>query len=227
MPGNRIVRRRSVHLLGLERLAQVARPRAPIRRRPEPQGVDGPGALDGLGDGAVERRVRRRLALVGRRRALEVPAHDQQQRARRRTSRSRPPARARGTRTIVSEMRHDGDDHARDAEAHRVLELVDVVRRARHEVARAGPLDDGQRQGRDRLDELLAQLGEHLLAEHHRRALREPDEHGLREHGDGADGDQRVDVRRRGAAGDGVDEHAQQPRPGQPGDRGQRVQRRR
>src|SRR5690606_7112878 len=108
-------------------------------------------------------------------------------------------------------------------EAHGVLHAVDVGRGARHEVSRARALDDGQRKARHALEELLAQLGEHGLAEHHGRALRVAHEHGLSEHGDEQDEHRLVDDARARPGDDGVDHAPEQPRAGETRGRGAAV----
>jgi hypothetical protein len=50
-------------------------------------------------------------------------------------------------------------------EPHDLRHLVDVARRARQQVTRAGPLDRPQRQRQDPVEERLAQLAQHLLTE--------------------------------------------------------------
>ncbi len=107
-----------------------------------------------------------------------------------------------------------------------MLDAVDVVRGARDQVARARALDGGQGEGRDGLDQVLAQLGEHRLAEHHGQPLRVPAQHGLRDDRARADGDDGRHVRGRGAVRDGVDEAAEQPRPDEARDGGERVEHR-
>ena len=75
----------------------------------------------------------------------------------------------------------DRDQRLGDGEADRARERVDVGRRARDEVAGAGALDGRERQREHAPHEVLAQLGEHLLREHERRAPREPGEDRLRD----------------------------------------------
>jgi hypothetical protein len=98
-----------------------------------------------------------------------------------------------------------------------------VVRR--HQVAGAGPLDRRQGQRDDPLHELLAQLGEDLLAEDEGLPPREPGHHGLHHDGDGEHGCEPVDVGDPGARPHLVDQAAEQSRAGQPGERSERVQR--
>ena len=123
------------------------------------------------------------------------------------------------SRIVTPEMSVSGN-----REAHRACERVDVRGRARDEIARARPLDDGERQREHLAHEVLAQVGEHLLREHERRAPREPGEHRLRDHRDDEHGDDAVDVRGRRALVHRLDEVAEQERPDEPGQRGERVQ---
>ena len=190
----------------------------------EAERIDGAAAVDGLADGARHRRVGRPLPEVARRGALQVPAHADQDR--------RQPDDARERRDRADEHRgddgqqdrHRGDQRLGDGEADRARQRVDVGGRARDEIAGARTLDDGERQREHLAHEVLAQAREHLLREHERRAAREPGQDRLREHGRGQDGDEPVDVPGRRPVLDGLDEQAEQPRPGEAGHGGEPVQ---
>ena len=71
----------------------------------------------------------------------------------------------RRTRRRWSAPRYQATTRSRDGEPHGVRQRVDVPGGAGDQVAGAGALDRRQRQRDDPLHELLAQLGEHLLAE--------------------------------------------------------------
>ncbi len=143
---------------------------SPSRRRTcsllEAQRLDGPGALDGLGEGRVDPGVRRALAQVAVLGAGEVPPQpDHQRRDAEQAGQRHPPADRDGG--------HEGQDGGDQGDrplgqrvADRPAELVDVARGPGEEVARAGGLDDadGQREGVGH--EVLPQLRQHLLAEH-------------------------------------------------------------
>ena len=109
--------------------------------------------------------------------------------------------------------RRDGaDEDRRDAEADDVRERLDVVRRARDEVAGAGPLDGRQRQLDDPAHELLAQLGEDRLAHDERGPAGEPRDDGLHDDGAGDPERERVDDLERPPVADLVDEQADDAR---------------
>ena len=111
-------------------------------------------------DDAVEPGVGGALPQVAVAGALEVPARASARApAPRRAARARPAASEEGRHRRRDHRRH-GDEDRRDAEPDDVRERLDVVGRARHEVAGAGPLDGRQRQAHRAGDELLAQLGE-------------------------------------------------------------------
>ena len=124
------------------------------------------------------------------------------------------------------DRRRDGpDEDRRDAEPDDVRERLDVVRRARDEVAGAGALDGRQRQLDDALHELLAQLGEDRLAHDERGPAREPRDDGLHDDRTGDPEREAVDDGERAAVADLVDEQADDARRDEGGHGGDRVQR--
>ena len=210
--------------LGGERLALVRVdpvPPAPAQA----ERVDRAGALDRLADRAVERRVRGRLAQVARRGPAQVPARGQQQRRHAHEQRQRDAP-------VHGDGGDDGEQHGRrrdqdprHAEPHGVLHPVDVVGGPAQQVTGAGPLDHRQRQPGHRGDELLAQLGEHRLAEHQGRALGVAD----RARSGRARRSTRTPTARSTNAPVGprrrrVDDPAEQPRPREAGERREGVQ---
>ena len=193
----------------------------------EPEGLHGPGALDGLGQRRVDRGVRRGLAQVAVLGPGEVPAQPDHQRRQAETHRQQhPPAdRHRG-----DERDDRGDDRDRplgQRPAHRPAELVDVAAGAGEQVAGAGRLDHADRQRQRVADEVLAQLGQHLLAEHLAGQPRVAREHRLHDQEDGQRQHHLVHVADGRALVDRLDEVAEQPGCGQPGQRGTEVQRQR
>ena len=145
----------------------------------EAERLDGARALDGLGQRRVDLGVRRGLAQVAVLGAGEVPAQpDHQRRDAEQAGQRDPPADATGG----GEGEHGG--HHRDRPlgqrvAHRPAELVDVAAGAGQQVAGAGRLDDADRQRERVADEVLAQLGQHLLAEHLAEVAGVAGQHGL------------------------------------------------
>ena len=197
---------------------------ASTRRRPEVERLDRAGALDGLGEGRVHDRVRRVLAQVAVLGAGEVPAqpHDQRRDAEQAGDRDPPADADRGDER--DDRRDDRDRPLGQRPADRPAELVDVAAGAGQQVAGAGRLDDADRQRERVADEVLAQLRQHLLAEHLAGQPGVPGEHRLQDQEAGQRQDDLVDVRRRGAGLDGLDQVAQQPRRGQGGHGGEDVQ---
>ena len=104
------------------------------------------------------------------------------------------------------------------------LELVDVAAGAGEQVAGAGGLDRADRQRQRVADEVLAQPGQHLLAERLAEVPRVPGEHGLQDEEAGEVHDDAVDVGRGRALVDRLHEATEQPGRGQCGERGQQVQ---
>ena len=168
---------------------------AATRSPAEAQRLDGAGALDGLGEGGVDAGVRRALAQVAVLGAGEVPPQpDHQRRHAEQAGQRDPPADPdRG-----DEGEHRGDDGDRplgQRPAHRPAELVDVAAGPGQQVAGAGRLDDADRQRERVVDEVLAQLGQHLLAEHLASVARVAGQHGLQRAGSPpASSDDLVDV---------------------------------
>jgi hypothetical protein len=109
-------------------------------------------------------------------------------------------------------------------EAHRAGQRVDVGRGARDEIACARPLDRRKREAEHTTHEILAELGEDLLREHEGRPPGEPREDGLEDEKRGEDEDDLVHVRARRPILHGLDESAEQRRPGEAGGRGRGVQ---
>ena len=121
----------------------------------------------------------------------------------------------------------DGDRPLGQRPAHRPAELVDVAAGPGQQVAGAGRLDDADRQRQRVADEVLAQLGQHLLAEHLAGQPRVPGQDRLGHQEPGQHEDDLVDVADGGALVDGLDEVADQPRRGQSGQGRRDVQRQR
>ena len=197
-------------------------PAGALRR--EAERLDGAPAVDRLAGGARHRRVRRALPEVAGGRVAEVPARPDEQ------DRRSDETGQRGDRAHPD---RGGDDeergHARDRrlgnrEPDRARERVDVGGRARDEVADPGPLDRRERQREDAAHEVVAQLGEHPLREHERRAAGEEREDGLGDEEDRQDRDDPVDLRRVDLRLQPLDERAEQRRPDEPGGGGERVE---
>ncbi len=116
----------------------------------EPERLDGPGALDGLGEGRVDPGVRRALAQVAVLGAGEVPPQPDHQRRDAEQARERdPPADRDGGH----EGQHGGDQRDRplgQRVADRPAELVDVARGPGEQVARARRTRRRRRAGRGR-----------------------------------------------------------------------------
>ena len=179
------------------------------------QRLDRAAALDRLADDAGDLCVGGPLPEVAGGRAAEVPAcaDDERQHAGKageRRGRTHPD----GGHDRQHD-RHGGDQSLRDGEADGALHRGHIGGRARDEIAGAGAFDGRERQREHAVHELLAQLGEHLLGEHERRAAREPRQHRLREQERGEHEHRLVDVRARGAFVDGLDEAAEQRRAGE------------
>ena len=188
------------------------------------QRVHGARAVDRLGDDAVHHRVGGPFAQVAGRRVPEVPP-------RREPQQREPDDDGQGHHPAGEERRDAGDRHGddghedrRDPEPGDVRQRLDVVGRARDEVAGTGALDRRQRQRDDAVHELLAQLGEEVLAHPERRPAREPRQHRLGDDRDGEADGEAVDRRDVALLGHRVDEQADDPRGGQRGRRGERVQ---
>ncbi len=99
--------------------------------------------------------------------------------------------------------------------ADRPAELVDVAAGARQQVARAGGLDDADRQRERVADEVLAQLGQHLFAQHLAEEPGVAGEHRLEQQEAGQQESDPVDDRDGRALLDRLHEVAEQPWRGQ------------
>ena len=191
---------------------------------PEAERVDRTAAVDRLADGAGHRRVGGALPEVALRRPLQVPPRPDQDRRQADDARQRCDRADEDGGDDRQQDRDRRDERLRNREADGARERVDVRGRARDEIARARALDHGERQREHLAHEVLAQIGEDLLREHERRAPREPGQHRLRDHGDGEHRDDAVDVAGRRALIHRLDERAEQERPDEPGQSGERVQ---
>ena len=200
---------------------------AATRSRPQAERLDGARALDGLGEGRVDRGVRRGLAQVAGLGAGEVPAQPEHQRRQPEHDRPEHPPADRDRGDEGDDRGDHGDGPLGQRPAHRPAELVDVTAGAGEQVAGAGRLDHADRERECVADEVLAQLGQHLLAEHLAGQPRVAGQDRLdheerREHGDDP-----VDVADRGALVHGLDEITDQPGRGQGGQRRRDVERQR
>jgi hypothetical protein len=122
-----------------------------------------------LRDDRRHRRVGVALGQVAGRGPLEVPPrrhvderHEDQHRQRH--DRGHEEGRCRG-----EHRRHEGDQRLGHREADGAREGVDVAGRTRQQVTSAGALDRAERKCEHLRQELLAQVGQHLLAEHRTR----------------------------------------------------------
>ena len=102
--------------------------------------------------------------------------------------------------------------------------MLDVAGGAGDQVAGAGRLDRAEGQAEDAVEELLAQLGQHPLAEGVGGQAGHPDQHHLGDQGGQHGQGDLVDPPGGGAAADLVDQQAEQGRAGQPGHGGRGVQ---
>ena len=191
----------------------------------EAERLDGAHAIHRLADGAAEGGVGGELALVARARPLQVPPGGDDEDGDAREHRD-------GHRRVDQERGDDGQnggdaghEDARHAEPDGLGDRLDVVGAAREQVTRPGRLDRGEREAGDGREELLPQLGEDALAEHHRLALREPDQDRLaHDRAEQHEGD-RVDAARvERVSGDAADDQADEGRTGEAGDGGEGVQ---
>ena len=142
--------------------------------------LDGPPGVHRLREHGGHRRVSGRLRAVGR----TAPAGS--------TSGSRPPAPARATSTAGASGGAVTTSPPSSSAAHTtpmascgtasriaLAEPVDVRRDPGQQIARAGPLQDARRQPDRPYEEVLAQVGQHPLAEHRAAQPHLPYEHGL------------------------------------------------
>ena len=188
------------------------------------QRVDGPGALHGLGQPVGHRRVRGVLPQVAGRRPVQVPAGadpDDRYGDQQRQGQQRPDQHQRADH---QEHRDHRDHRLGHREPHAPRQRVDVTGGPGQQVTRAGPLHGGQRQAEHPLDELLAQVGQDPLAEAGRGQMREVHQNRLHHHETGDRPGEPVDHPDPVVVLDRLDEIAQQPRPGQAGDRRHHVQ---
>ena len=190
----------------------------------EPERIHGAAAVDRFPHGARHRGVRRPLPEVPRRCAAQVPARPDQDRRQPDHTGQRQDRADDDGRDDRQQDGDCGDQRLGDREAHRARERVDVGCRAGDEIACARPLDDGERQREHLAHEVLAQMREHPLREHERRAARKPGQHRLRDDGYDENCDQTVDVRGRRALLHRLDQLAEQERTDEAGDGCERVQ---
>lgn len=199
----------------------------PVRQRDPPRAeavrLDGAARVDRLGEGPGHRRVPRRLRAVRRGRPPEVPAaaHDQQRSREQRGQRER---RGRDREAAEQQSRpHEADGQLGHGLAHGVGEPVDVRGDPGEQIARARPLQDARRQP-DRADqEVLPQVGEHLLAEHRAAQPDHPYEDGLDEQRGREQADRALQMELPRTRGQLVHHRTEQVRAGHRGDHGDRV----
>jgi hypothetical protein len=191
----------------------------------EPQGLDGAAALDRLGDPAGQPRPGGHLAPVAVGGAPQVPAgREPQQRQHDQHRRQRDPGRHSDRGGDGQGPGDDGDQGLGHAEAHHLGDVLDVAGGAGDQVAGAGRLDRAQGEAEHAVQELLAQLGQHPLAEGVGGQPAHPVEHHLGDQGGQHGQGDLVHPPGGGAATDLVDQQAEQGRAGQPGQGGGGVQ---
>lgn len=128
--------------------------------------LDGATRVHGLGEGGGDGGVTGGLGAVGGRCALEVPATADQQDGHGDQYGGGERRRGHGESAEQQGHPHHADGELRYGFAHRVGEPVDVRGDAGQQVARAGPLENAGRQPDRPYEEVLAQIGQHPLAEH-------------------------------------------------------------
>ncbi len=182
-------------------------------RRGEPERLDGPRSLDGLGQRGVDPRVGRTFVDVGLRRPAQIAAHRP-----RRGGEGRQ--RRQGEHDGVEQHRHDGehhgeerDDRHRYAVLHRPTHRADVAGDPGDQVAGAGTLHTPQGEPQDRAHDVFAGAGQQVLAEQRRGALGREGEQRLRaHHADDQEGKRAQTLRcAAGGVDRAVDELAQEP----------------
>ncbi len=174
------------------------------------EGLDGAGALDGLGQRRVDPGVRRALGDVAPGSTAEVAADREVAGADDEQGRHRQQHRVEQHRDHGQGDGQQRDDRHRQTELDRPAHGADVAGHPRDEVAGAGALHLAQRQAEDRADDVLPCGREQVLPEERRGPLGEEGEERLRHHH--ADDQQRdlVEARPVGVHR-AVDEVAQQP----------------
>ena len=187
----------------------------------EPERLDGPRAIDGLGEGAVVLRVGLALAQVARGRPAEVPPRADRDQRRAGQQRQRHQRAGDERRDDGQRDRDRGDQHLGHREAHGPGQSLDVAGAAGDQVAGAGPLDGRQRQRQDAGQEVLAQVGEDRLGDHEAGPAGEPGQHGLGDQGEREQHGQPVEVPAGRAVAQRLDHLAEQARAGQPGEGGE------
>nr|BFE71842.1 hypothetical protein GCM10020092_051430 [Actinoplanes digitatis] len=191
----------------------------------QPERLDGAGAGDGRGEFVGEHGASRALLQVRGPRPAQVPAGDDRD--------AGEPEQGDGAEQRVEqedgdeyEQRlHGRDEHLGDGVAQGRGHRADVDGAPRGEVACRYPLDHGRGQGECPVEEAFADPGGRALAEAvadgERRAGQDDLDDRAQQDGQGEPVD---DADRGGAGGDRVDDPAEQPRPGQPGDRREGVE---
>lgn len=200
---------------------RVPLPRGPLGDPPVGEGdparaeavrLDRPARVDGLRERPRDRRVSGGLRAVRRGRPLEVPPapHDQQRRGDQQGERER----RRGDGEPADQQ--TGPDHADgelwDGLAHRIGQPVDVRGDTGQQVAGPGPLQDSRRQPDRPYEEVLAQVRQHLLAQHRAAQPHHPYEEGLDDEGEREQGDGALQMEAARPLGEAFDERAEQVR---------------
>lgn len=185
--------------------------------------LDGAAGVDRLGQDGGDGGVTGGLRAIGGRRALEVPAapHHQQ-----RNGDQHGGGERRGGHGEPGEQQrrpHHTDGQLRHGLTHGVGEPVDVGGDAGQQVARPGPLQDARRQPDRPHEEVLAQIGQHALAEHRAAQPHLPDEHGLDDQRDDEQGGGGLQMEFARVVRDPFDDRAQQIGPGHRGHDGHGV----